>query len=367
MMFFLVLRINKYSPPLEYAIDATAPAERKYSEDQHNENDSMEEKLPRRESIDGSNIPIGKDTNPHLDAGVFKMRTQVEWMDDEPVFTCRTREQSSEYEKKSLYTSKEAEEIDTLSSGNPNNQNSSKGTAAIEIQEDLMQNTKDIIKNSLVIQDTIDALSLLVKDKSFCLDNVEYIDQNGIVYEDPVMSSFAGMGKSSWFFFETKESDIPQTEKKYRPRGCLIAKVTLIGGIYAYLLEIEKKSKDESFRGLIFNTSTGNLDGQTIKEMLLKISVNRGRYVSYIETGKTDSKGRKLKDCIDLDIYVSSRYIYTHKTIQGSFANKMKNVIMASKRAGIFNLTVNRLVYFLTEDKVLCLLNGYNSLRFSFF
>ena len=336
---FLVLRINKYSLPTEYPIRATIPSEE--SSGKKYDGDNTIKKSPSRNELEkGSNIPIVDNENSHIEAGTFRIHSQVEYIEDDKLdFECEIDTKIYDPNAKVSYGDKN-QKVDALSSGETNSQASSEGTATIEIEEISAEDTEESIKNSLGIKDTIDALNELIEDKTSTLIRVEYLNKNTMLHEDPIMCSFVGVKNkyySSWMYLEKEVRDKTIVQEKSRPRGCIIAKLTLNNDKVAYLLEIEKKHSDESFSGLIFNTVDSNLNSKTIERLLSAILKHRGKYMKYEDTGKKDKKGKKIRKRISLNINVSKKLTYVHKTIQDSFTKKMGNVIIESEAKEIFS------------------------------
>jgi len=339
---FLVLRINKYSLPVEYAIRASIPNEESSGKKYDGDN-TIKKRSQKNELEDGANIPIIDNENPHIDAGVYRVHSQVGYIEDDALdFKCELDTKIYDPNAKVSSLNDEEQQIEALSSGDANSQTSSEGVASIEVEEISPEDTEEIIKNSLDIKDTIDALNELIEDETSKLTRVEYLNKNAILHEDPVMCSFIGVKDkyyTSWMYLEKKLIAKAIVQEKSRPRGCMIAKLTLNNDKVAYLLEIEKKYSDESFSGLLFNTMDRNLNSKIIKGLLAAILENKGKYMKYEDTGeviKKDGKEKKIRKRKSLDIYVPKKHTYVHKKIQKSFTKKMKNVIGESEAKEIF-------------------------------
>lgn len=337
---FLCLRINEYSLPVEYAVDATVPSREQKENEDNGDNKPARGRPNNVEPQNAANIPIVANENPHMGAGAYRIHSQVQVIEDgELDFTYTMDTATSEANANSIPEEGTQDDIDGLSSGEKNSQDSSKSTASIEIKEISPEDTKEIIKNSLSIKDTINALNELIVDKSSNLVSVSYIDSDAILCEDPVLCSFVGVKekiKTEWMYLNNQTLSTTSIKSKSRPRGCLIAKLILNNKKTAYLVEIEKKNENESFSGLIFNTLSAGIDKGILKSMLAKILINRGRYSELRGIGKKKKNGKEVKRRVLLDISVPLKLTYSHQDIMGSFARKLNNVILKSEEKNIF-------------------------------
>ena len=335
---FLCLRINWYSLPHEYAIKTTIPKLEQKDNDSPGDFELEYMNNYYNEIDDDIDRPIVDDINPHMKAGVYNINSEVGFIDEDKVeFICR--ESVKVNESNAYFTTQEEEKITELSSGFGNSQDSSSNTAMLRQKEiisaDLiLDETKERIKNSLDIRDTIDALNSLVEDDIFNLQKIRYIDKDANRHEDITMCTFLGIDKENrtkWRYlnnFRTKKS---VKKADYIPRGCIIIELTLDNGKIAYLLEIEKKPQGASFCGLIFNTDNGLINSYIIRNVLKKILKNEGRYTKRRKKGDVKGKGS-----YSLDIFVTKKYTYTHASIRGSFLKKMRTVLQKDEVKELF-------------------------------
>ena len=335
---FLCLRINKYSLPNEYAIETHIP--KLEQEDNDSPGDIELEYMNNyyNEIDDNVDRPIIDDTNPNVQAGVYNINSEVGFIDEDKVeFICS--ENVKVNESNAYFTTKEEENITELSSGFGNSQDSSNNTAMLRQKEiisaDLiLDETRERIKNSFDIRDTIDALNSLIEEDAFILQKIRYLDKDANRHEDITMCTFSGIdreNRTKWRYlnnFRTKKS---VKKVDYIPRGCIIIELTLDNGQIAYLLEIEKKPQGASFCGLIFNTNNGLINSHIIRNVLKKVLKNEGRYTKRRKKGDTEGKGS-----YSLDVFVTKKYTYTHASIRGSFLKKMRSVLQKDEVKKLF-------------------------------
>jgi len=174
---FMVLRINKYSLPAEYPVRAIMPSEES-SGKKFNGDNTAKKRPPRNDVENGVDIPIIDNENSHIEAGIYRIHSQVEYIEDDALdFKCEVDTKIYDPNAKVSFSSEENQNVDAHSSGDTNSQTSSEGTATIKIEEIPPEDTEEIIENSLDIKDTIDALNELIEDeKSKLISAPEHLD-----------------------------------------------------------------------------------------------------------------------------------------------------------------------------------------------
>ena len=326
---FLCLRINKYSLPSEYIIESHIPKLEQEDSDRPGDIQLEYTNNYHNKIDDNEDIPIVNDINPHVQAGVYNITSEIGFLDEDKVkFRCI--EDVKVNTSNAYFTTKEEENITGLSSGFGNNQDSSSNTAMLRQQEiitaDLtLEETRERIRNSFDIGDTIDALNSLIEEDISSLQRIRYLDKDAIRHENITMCTFLGIdtkNRTKWRYLNNFRTKKKVKKSDYVPRGCIIIELILNNGKSAYLLEIEKKPQGASFCGLIFNTNNGLIDSYIIRNVLEKILKNEGRYTRRRKKG--DPKG---KGSYSLDIFVTKKYTYTHTSIRGSFVKKMISVL----------------------------------------
>lgn len=318
---FLVFRINKFSLPTEYKIHLVEERNCYHSKNNGNEDVIY---VPQQHTV-ATNLPITHEIDPETNAGIAYIKSEVEYFKDAPVITKEiTTSDLVNNAKIKFLTPNDATH---LSSGQGSNSLDSKNIAKLkqsEIENSYL--TKESIDQTQMIYLVHTALVELVKMDNSFIQSIKYLDENAEQYDDFTLASFpknlfsknATWPASSYELFVNKEG-----KKQYNvvPRKFLLINVTLKSAISLYLLDIDRNTPKDLFRGLIFNIPSSTLSSDQLYSLLKTISENKGTI-----------RKRKNGKLIDINLPVSSHYIYNHRSIENSLAKKLAKVIkMAAK------------------------------------
>ena len=303
---FLVFRVNATSLPQEMDIQRTIEI---YGES--NTDDETPSSKTVRKSIVSPSLPITGYSDPNSNAGIARTRSQVSVITDndfdhpiiEDIIIIAPPSNSN-----SIQTNKEVPE--QLSSGEGNSSSSNRRVAKIKQTEVI----EDIQDHSYIDQTQVISLvnsAIVELNNNDFISKVTYIDENG--NESPNFrlaafpNSLVNQGKIGTWPLTFEGSS----------RRCLIVKLELSTNKILFLLEIERKSENEAFSGLIFTHQLLSLPYQAISSLMKAIATNKGIYKKYSPEGAM----RLLN--ITLDKYL----IFNHSLIKNSMTNKIQSVI----------------------------------------
>jgi len=293
---FLMLRINGFSLPIDYPIHNTIDEPVQNPEQfmsRESERNVQRPQNPRQKD----DLPITGDNDSHCEAGELYIRTEVKLIGPEPKIEL-FKKQKINNEPPTIIPL-EKQEIEALSSGEQNSRNDSKGTAAlkqapIKIGDDI-SNIEWVIKE----------LNELVSDSD--VSHFFYIRNDGIEHAKQTFcylteSALPAGHKRKWYINRKslKKNDDESDRLGLRYRKFLIAKIVPKNGKKIYLLEIEQKGA-EAFSGLLFSASD-NLSQESIKELLLAITNNEGRF-----------RKRENGKLIPIDLPVREGFVFEHR------------------------------------------------------
>lgn len=297
---FLMLRINGFSLPTDYPVHniINEPVQ---DPEQYMSNESQR-KLPQPQNPhQKDNLPITGDNDPHHEAGELYIRTEVRIIGAEPKIELFKKQKTNNEPPKIVPLEKQ--EVKALSSGEKNYRKGSKGIAAakqapIKTGEDLNN-----------IEWAIKELNDLMSDPKSDINSFIYIGNDGAEYAAPAFcyiteSEMPQGHKRKWYLYDKskkKNNEEESTKTNLRYRKFLIAKITLKDKQAIYLLEIEQKGS-EAFSGLLFNIS-GDLSQQNIKELLVAITNNEGRF-----------RKRENGKLVPIDFPVRKSFVFEHHT-----------------------------------------------------
>lgn len=302
---FLILRINGFSLPAEHSIynivdeygsNSTQPFK--------NESDR---KIPKANNpLDQKNLKITGNKNPHREAGEIYIKTEVDIIGFKPKIEILKKSKNNNEPPISIPAEKQ--ELTTLSSGEQNSMLESKGAGA---SKQAKIETKEESGN---IGRAAHELNALATDPDSGLSCFAYIDNDGSentqkTYCYATESDFSVGHKRKWYINNKSSSrnNLEEaTKENLRYRKFFIAKIILNDNRIGYMLEIEQKGT-EAFSGILFNIN-GNLTQKMIKDLLIAISNNEGRY-------KRRENGKKGK-LIPLDIPVIKSHVFEHRENQ---------------------------------------------------
>lgn len=296
---FLMLRINGFSLPTDYPVHniINEPVQ---DPEQYMSNESQR-KLPQPQNPrQKDNLPITGDNDPHREAGELYIRTEVKLIGPEPRIELLKKQKINNEPPKIVPLEKQ--EIEALSSGEQNYRKDSKGTGAVK-QAPIK--TEEDLSN---IEWAIKELNQLISDPNSDLSDFAYIANDGKEHTKPIFcyiteSAMPQGHKRKWYLYDkskAKENKDESTKRGLRYRKFLIAKITLIENKTIYLLEIEQKGT-EAFSGLLFRISD-NLSQENIKELLLAITNNEGRF-----------RKREKGKLVPIDLTVGESFVFEHR------------------------------------------------------
>jgi len=307
---FLVLRVNKFSLPSEMKVQRVIQT----SGTNNNDDATSTNNSSARRSVVPSNLPITNSSDPNSSAGVAKIRSQVSILAEndadhpiiEDVFITNPQLSTD-----TPLTSKEVPQ--QLSSGEQNSSSSNRNIAKIEQTEEI----EDIQDHYNIDQTQIISLvnnALLELKADQLISTITYIDENGCEHLNFHLATFPCA-----LINQSQIGTWPLTFER-KLRRCLIAKLELSHNKTLVLLEIERKSENEAFSGLLF---TGPLTQQKVFSLMQALARNKGIYKKYAPTG-----GMRL-----LDITLNEFLIFNHSLIKGSMKNKIETVLLRAKES----------------------------------
>jgi len=176
-------------------------------------------------------------------------------------------------------------------------------------------------------------LSSVFHDKLPMLNNnvkaIEYLSWDAKKLTDGCYTSFphslhGKFDSHSWIeYSRTKDN------QSYIPRSLLIVRVILNNNKKAYLLEIERKSKNEGFSGLVFNVE-GSLTKDKLVNLLSTIVKHKGKYRR--RTGSRNSQNKSIKNKLPVLHHV----LFDHQVGSARWTDKILRVLYQSINEGVF-------------------------------
>lgn len=305
---FLALRVNAYSLPTEHKIQRTIII--------YGKNDSTNDKTSNqkatRQSIVSPSLIITGDADPHSNAGIAKIRSQVSILAENEVKTPIIDDIIINTTSQSSGASRSSDKVTPthISSGEPNSSSSSRRIAKLEHTEEI----EDTEERNCIDQKQVISLvnnALLELQQSGLIKQVTYIDEDGNEFANFNLahypSTFVNQGTiGTWpLTFEGK------------PRKCLLVKLQLNNGKHLFLFEIERKSDNEAFSGLLFAFQLPSLTSSFILALMKSVAKNKGKYKKY-------SRGGTMKL---LDITLDEHLVFTHALIEDSMTKKIESVL----------------------------------------
>jgi hypothetical protein len=286
---FLVFRINKSSLPPEYEINLVS--EENNDQTSYNENGDEIHVSPQHKVA--ANLPITHNIDPEKNAGVAYIKSEVDFFDEGPVINTTTI--TSDSENNAIRNFLTPNTATHLSSGQESNSIDSQNVAKLK-QSELEnkfkneQSAKEQIDQTQIIDLVRDALTELIKIEDSSIQSIKYLNENTDQCADFKLASFP----KSLF---RKNATWPGK------REFLLAQITLENATSAFLLEIDRKSSESGFCGLIFNIPTSSLSKDQLYTLLEKISENKGIF-----------RKRGGGTLVDIKLPVSSYHIYDHRS-----------------------------------------------------
>jgi hypothetical protein len=270
---FIVLRINGCSLPNEHKIRLID----QFSDVDNIENETTPEHPnfytpPPRVPKD---LPVTPEQDPRKDIGSAHYFSDVKVIGDENDVEVITKKQ---YKKSQVNESIPlvAEEIEALSSGEPHYGQDSEGIAQLKSGE-IDNSDKVRIDPNVFLKKIIDALGSQHFNKEFI--KVEYIDENLSISESYQLGSI--------------------DEREF-----LLVKITDKAKGSVFVLEFSRGHKLNDCRGLLFNTSNGELSRDSLTKLLKKISGNDFKYKN------KDPSTRKM---VKLSLSVIKMLLFNHQ------------------------------------------------------
>lgn len=327
---FLALRVNAYSLPDENNIISivTTIEHKKNGVD---EPSSIEEPIPvkSRNNENILSVPIVSDTDPHYDSGVSYINSEVKVLANdlniEELFNTKVKEITW-----SRLTSETPLPALALSSGLQNNGKESEGTAQLrQFEKDRFSRGVD---QSSVLKDIKKALDILPS-----LDNdikmIDYLSWEAAEQDNECYTFFPASLHKKFDSHGWIEHSRKKGERKYVPRGLLIATIVLKNGKEACLLEIQRKNKSEAFSGLLFSVE-GLLTKSKLYELLSKIVEYQGKYRR--RSSGYERQVLNTKKSIGLELPVFRHYLFDHQLGKSKWTDKILKVIAKSEKSGVF-------------------------------
>lgn len=305
---FLCFRVTHMKPPEDFQLLRFRKSLRgQETSDEHKDITDNVPRQPQKE-YDRDDLDIVRDKSPSAHNQRYNIHSEVDVGDIshlyEEVVTEEGKNASDYFED----LNNQEIEAKQLSSAENVQTNESKETAKLAQKEDLIVNTRDRVINSNIFKKTIFSLDHIKKKSNSLLQEFTYIHEDGKSYKEGSLCSF--------LYPETKYRKAGgwaykvhiQKNKTFIPRAALIIKVLLANNRYAYLLEIERKNNSEVYVGLIFNTLSGKITRQDIKNLLVEIAQNKGMYHYYKK-----HKDKRIKKMILLKSVPAYGIYYHHE------------------------------------------------------
>ncbi len=303
---FFCFRVEHVTPPKDYRL---LRIKKSLARKKSDENKDTTDNIPQQpqQEYDEDDLDVARDQTPNAKNKRYNIHSEVEVGDISHLFEeiiIESDKNTSDYFERQ--EDKEKEPLH-LSSAENVHANDSGETGKLAQKEDLIAHPKDRVMNSDIFKKVIRSLDNIKKNSNSLLQDFTYVHEDGSDRAEGYLLSFLCpetkyKQAGSWTYNVHIIKD-----KTFIPRAALIIRVLLTNGKYAYILEIERKNKSESFSGLIFNTLDGNLSPQRVRSLLIEIARNNGSYHYY-------QKGEKPRVKKQISIKSVPRYeIYYHR------------------------------------------------------
>jgi hypothetical protein len=325
---FLVFRINKYSMPDNHLIYSTIK-EKGRSRGNAPKGDDLY--VPSEHTVT-ADLPVTSEFDPGNNAGTAYITSEVKSDPDQSII--RQSVPETDFENNANIHALKPEIPAQLSSGEVSSSIDSKNTAKLKQSEieNKQSNERQHVDQSQIIREVHNALVDLINSSGSKIQSIKYIDETANLFDNFSLAIFPteffgkkGIGKWPAITYKQYKDDLGRKRYKITPRHLIIAKITLKNTTSAYLLEIERKTLNEGFCGLIFNPNQQELTTSWLKNFLKEIAINKGAFRKRDE-GKS----------IEIPLPVHSYYIYDHSLIKGSIVPKIKKAISAAADKGVF-------------------------------
>jgi len=261
---FLVLRINNHSLPSEHKIVPEIPESSNKPKKEHS---NYTKSHYSEVEIDGDK-PLSSEIDPSKFQGTAYITREVGIIGNIPETEVIIRSRDT----KSCNHETINSDATSLSSGDSRYSVENAKTAKLKSKE--LANDRDID----VLNNTYNAVFQLIQDReTFSYNNEEPRIVNIICYnESGIQSENKYFGKFPKYLIGQKNINFWPLVPEGKLRKVLLCKVVLSNRASAFLLEIQRKGS-ESYKGLLFNTATGSLTSDIIKELLLTVAQNKGK------------------------------------------------------------------------------------------
>ena len=319
---FFAYRINGYTLPVDNKIVSQEIVYK--SEKPEREGGNTYTKYPQE--IDDYDIPLGNETRPHRGNGSLHIISEVSVMN---INNCNIEYSKEEIETTEA-TSKErenTEDIETLSSGEPNSAEESKGTGRIKI--DPKKESSSPLNQSNVLNMIKEAL-LSMKESNFnltdkesdmiCISDILFVNENCNLQHSQVKTQFSKIlktfGKKTTAWVKYK-ANINGRREFMGYRNYMLIKIILNNGKFMYLFEIDRKNQNEGFLGLLFNLGGNSIGLNHLVPILNKVMKQKGVF---------------RKESIDADNFIT----FKHYEKNGSMIENIKNTIKKAYTKKLF-------------------------------
>lgn len=296
---FFMFRVDDSSMPIDHNVHCTNSIEQmKDTTSKPRNNDPDNSEPPKPIPHEEYEIDDRIDPNPRL--GKKYITSPVGTIGPEPIITRFTKiieidgtrhtTQNDPTEPPSGKNPDDLENEETdnqpVSSGDPSYSQDSKNVKPLEIKE---KPTADLLPPNL--QEMANALIGLISIKNSKIDSVLFIDKNASEHTKPIAITFSSIElrpkyEKKWHILK-KEKDEKGTKKSIL-RKFLIAKIIFTDKTSGYLLEIQTRHS-ESYSSLFFNTNTTIITPDILKNLLITIMKNQGRYTTRSTSSKSTS------------------------------------------------------------------------------
>ncbi len=317
---FLVLRINGCSLPLDHKVIPEIPSNTTNSKGERND---YTKKHYQEVEID-INKPVSSEIDPSTYQGTAYITSEVKIIGEIPSSEVKIRPR----ETNSCNHETVDSDASSLSSGDRRYSIENARTASLKNKE------LDEYNENNVLDDTYNTLEQLRGNgevfqhlnESMEIVNIICYDSKGSHYSYKFYTTFPGnlVGKDgihSW-----------PLVSDYKLRKILLCKIKLNNHKEAFLLEIQRK-KSESYKGLLFHTTTGDLTQKTIKELLLTIAKNKGQLTHSIPN-PSDIK-TNIHTEIELPSSIATPYAFKHGPKDKNYS-RMHTIINDAINKGVF-------------------------------
>lgn len=279
---FFVFRIDGYSLPTENKIIVHHMDYRANNDKPTSSNNGRWRTYPP--DIKNYDIPFTNNHRPHNNNGVIHILSEVRVLNrDIP----NIKRDIIRIEPETSYlpiSSNVENEVDGVSSGEPNGAKDSSQTAGAKIDENKIDSSH--LNQANVLMMVIEVLKLM-KDKKInitndddnkaYIENILFVDEQCNLSNSQMATQFFRVTKSNKQWVNPK-GNIERKIVKLGYRNYVLIKVILNDGRFVYIFEIDRKSKGESFKGFIFNFHGNEIDINTLVNFLNNVIDNEGQY-----------------------------------------------------------------------------------------